>query len=79
MDKFSLISVRACMGLLLQHGHCLASLVNGYILAWGYGATAARLTPDQKVGSSNLSALSFINSFAASSMQRLQFRQSAMV
>ena len=24
---------------------------------WGYGATAARLTPDQKVGSSNLSAL----------------------
>ena len=26
----------------------------------GYGATAARLTPDQKVGSSNLSALSFL-------------------
>ena len=25
----------------------------------GYGATAARLTPDQKVGSSNLSALTF--------------------
>ena len=25
----------------------------------GYGATAARLTPDQKVGSSNLSALNF--------------------
>ena len=25
----------------------------------GYGATAARLTPDQKVGSSNLSALMF--------------------
>ena len=25
--------------------------------AWGYGATAARLTPDQKVGSSNLSGL----------------------
>ena len=24
---------------------------------WGYGATVARLTPDQKVGSSNLSAL----------------------
>ena len=24
---------------------------------WGYGATAARLTPDQKVGSSNLSGL----------------------
>ena len=26
---------------------------------WVYGATAARLTPDQKVGSSNLSALIF--------------------
>ena len=26
---------------------------------WGYGATAARLTPDQKVGSSNLSGLIF--------------------
>ncbi len=25
----------------------------------GYGATAARLTPDQKVGSSNLSALTY--------------------
>ena len=25
----------------------------------GYGATAARLTPDQKVGSSNLSGLIF--------------------
>ena len=25
----------------------------------GYGATVARLTPDQKVGSSNLSALMF--------------------
>ena len=25
--------------------------------AWGYGATVARLTPDQKVGSSNLSGL----------------------
>ena len=24
---------------------------------WGYGATVARLTPDQKVGSSNLSGL----------------------
>ena len=28
-------------------------------LVRGYGATAARLTPDQKVGSSNLSALIF--------------------
>ena len=26
----------------------------------GYGATAARLTPDQKVGSSNLSGLKFV-------------------
>ena len=26
----------------------------------GYGATAARLTPDQKVGSSNLSALIYL-------------------
>ena len=28
-------------------------------VARGYGAMAARLTPDQKVGSSNLSALTF--------------------
>ena len=28
---------------------------------WGYGATVARLTPDQKVGSSNLSALIFFS------------------
>ena len=28
-----------------------------FIATWGYGATAARLTPDQKVGSSNLSGL----------------------
>ena len=27
---------------------------------WGYGATAARLTPDQKVGSSNLSGLTHV-------------------
>ena len=26
----------------------------------GYGATVARLTPDQKVGSSNLSGLTFV-------------------
>ena len=30
----------------------------------GYGATAARLTPDQKVGSSNLSALTFASGVA---------------
>jgi hypothetical protein len=28
-----------------------------HMLLRGYGATAARLTPDQKVGSSNLSVL----------------------
>ena len=33
--------------------------MGGQVQAWGYGATAARLTPDQKVGSSNLSALTF--------------------
>ena len=31
--------------------------LHSMIYQWGYGATAARLTPDQKVGSSNLSAL----------------------
>ena len=30
--------------------------------AWGYGAAAARLTPDQKVGSSNLSGLRGVRS-----------------
>ena len=28
-----------------------------FMATWGYGATAARPTPDQKVGSSNLSGL----------------------
>ena len=32
-------------------------------LQGGYGATAARLTPDQKVGSSNLSGLTFSHRF----------------
>ena len=33
-------------------------MLNLYLFAkWGYGATVARLTPDQKVRSSNLSAL----------------------
>ena len=41
---------------------CTGSAVPGAdaqrnIAMWGYGATVARLTPDQKVGSSNLSAL----------------------
>ena len=35
-----------------QYSHARSSLVSR-----GYGATAARLTPDQKVGSSNLSGL----------------------
>ena len=30
-----------------------------HLLLKGYGATAARLTPDQKVGSSNLSGLTY--------------------
>ena len=34
------------------------SLVTSAVIG-GYGATAARLTPDQKVGSSNLSGLTF--------------------
>ena len=37
-------------------------------MPWGYGATVARLTPDQKVGSSNLSALIvYWSAFASSS------------
>ena len=32
---------------------------------WGYGATAVRLTPDQKVGSSNLSALKHFSAAAS--------------
>jgi hypothetical protein len=38
----------------------------------GYGATAARLTPDQKVGSSNLSALMFMPSRISSSFPFVQ-------
>ena len=37
----------------------------------GYGATAARLTPDQKVGSSNLSALIFVNGETFQRLQRI--------
>ena len=39
--------------------HCRVGLLCFMLLIcnWGYGATAARLTPDQKVGSSNLFAL----------------------
>ena len=42
--------------------HGLLFLIMACPLLWhrGYGATAARLTPDQKVGSSNLSALTFL-------------------
>ena len=36
--------------------------IDGFEIHWGYGATVARLTPDQKVGSSNLSALIFLMS-----------------
>ena len=34
--------------------------VRARLFHWGYGATVARLTPDQKVGSSNLSGLIFV-------------------
>ena len=40
----------------IAHG---ADINAAALLQRGYGATAARLTPDQKVGSSNLSALTF--------------------
>ena len=36
---------------------CTRQLVARTAVQRGYGATAARLTPDQKVGSSNLSGL----------------------
>ena len=41
----------------------------------GYGATAARLTPDQKVGSSNLSALMFVHlsNFSYYAPERVKF------
>ena len=45
-------SQRSCLRHLLQHGSLPKATSH-----WGYGATAARLTPDQKVGSSNLSGL----------------------
>ena len=41
--------------------HTLLNVSNSdvrvHFIHWGYGATVARLTPDQKVGSSNLSGL----------------------
>ena len=40
-----------------KSGGLIAQLVRAYGRLRGYGATAARLTPDQKVGSSNLSGL----------------------
>ena len=49
----------ACIGA-LENSWTRASECHhsGYhVRSGGYGATAARLTPDQKVGSSNLSAL----------------------
>ena len=39
------------------HSACMAALLNRR--SRGYGAMAARLTPDQKVGSSDLSGLNF--------------------
>ena len=40
----------------IAHLHC-SSIYLRTIGHWLYGATVARLTPDQKVGSSNLSAV----------------------
>ena len=37
----------------------LSAATSTFQMQRGYGATAARLTPDQKVGSSNLSGLIF--------------------
>ena len=44
-------------GVLRGHNVCAVRVSLGSKYRRGYGATAARLTPDQKVGSSNLSAL----------------------
>ena len=57
-------AARVEIGLLLSCAHCRV-LRAAQSLARGYGATAARLTPDQKVGSSNLSALIFAERRAA--------------
>ena len=46
-------------GVLRGHSICAIRVSWGSKDRRGYGATAARLTPDQKVGSSNLSALTF--------------------
>ena len=59
----SLQAIPACLAMdrfqCFSSGNCLQA--NDWLQACdehgGYGATAARLTPDQKVGSSNLSAL----------------------
>ena len=49
-------------GTLASFATCLLChiLASSSALSRGYGATAARLTPDQKVGSSNLSGLIFL-------------------
>ena len=46
-------------GVLRGHNGCAMSVSLRSKGTRGYGATAARLTPDQKVGSSNLSGLNF--------------------
>ena len=46
-------------GILPRQASCRLLLRHGAVDIWGYGAMAARLTPDQKVGSSNLSGLIF--------------------
>jgi hypothetical protein len=48
----------------LRRGKSMLCIILTRYFQGGYGATVARLTPDQKVGSSNLSALKY--SFASS-------------
>ncbi len=60
--------------LLVDRCACLAPAGPDCEAHWGYGATAARLTPDQKVGSLNLSALIFGVQPAAAPGQTQQAR-----
>ena len=49
----------ACACRLVSTGLSFPFSICGALTHWLYGATAARLTPDQKVGSSNLSVVIF--------------------
>ena len=50
---------------------CLKRVCGRAMCNRGYGATAARLTPDQKVGSSNLSGLIYICECFAVALRRI--------